>query len=296
MWTRLTALASFVLCGTVAMFCLRQGRCSLVVRGDRYSARASGGIIQLCVPPPRRATPEMALILDALTSRVSNQDFHWILHERVDREGRVHPQFMTWDCEPDSQVLAFSRRRFTCAQAAPWLLRAMEDDDRFAAAHIMLFPLYSSRWPSPWKCEARGQDWSVSYCGLRMVLRSGTIEPVRRTYTNSNAVRKSEFRVGRGIEFPEGAQAEVRQFWHDRLDEEAFAVHAAVPCGVLLILPLLEIRRAAIRWRRRRQGFCWVCGYDLRASSGACPECGSGGGAAAAAGDGRGDAPDSAVG
>lgn len=34
--------------------------------------------------------------------------------------------------------------------------------------------------------------------------------------------------------------------------------------------------RRGERERRRRQGRCLECGYDLRASPGRCPECGTG--------------------
>lgn len=46
----------------------------------------------------------------------------------------------------------------------------------------------------------------------------------------------------------------------------------------LLLTPLLAlapVRAMKRRWRRRR-GLCADCGYDLRASAGRCPECGTG--------------------
>ena len=46
--------------------------------------------------------------------------------------------------------------------------------------------------------------------------------------------------------------------------------------GAFAILPLISGGRAILgrRRRRRRAGHCPVCGYDLRATPGLCPECG----------------------
>jgi hypothetical protein len=38
---------------------------------------------------------------------------------------------------------------------------------------------------------------------------------------------------------------------------------------------LLRAWRALVRSKRRRKGWCANCGYDLRASAGRCPECGT---------------------
>jgi hypothetical protein len=44
---------------------------------------------------------------------------------------------------------------------------------------------------------------------------------------------------------------------------------------LLAILPAIYVgRRARSRWRAKH-GHCRVCGYDLRASQGRCPECGT---------------------
>ena len=54
----------------------------------------------------------------------------------------------------------------------------------------------------------------------------------------------------------------------------------AAPHWVLAVLlsipPLLWIRGLVRHWRWRRTGRCLHCGYDLRGSDGACPECGAG--------------------
>jgi len=46
-------------------------------------------------------------------------------------------------------------------------------------------------------------------------------------------------------------------------------VAALLPASTLLRAPL-----AVRTYRRRKRGLCTQCGYDLRFSSGRCPECG----------------------
>jgi hypothetical protein len=45
--------------------------------------------------------------------------------------------------------------------------------------------------------------------------------------------------------------------------------------GVFALAPVGVAVAEFVRWRRRRAGCCAKCGYDLRASSDRCPECGS---------------------
>lgn len=52
------------------------------------------------------------------------------------------------------------------------------------------------------------------------------------------------------------------------------AIPYAAPFALSLIYPLVRLAGVFRRRSRRRRGLCAACGYDLRASSGRCPECG----------------------
>jgi hypothetical protein len=91
---------------------------------------------------------------------------------------------------------------------------------------------------------------------------------------------------------PESSDA-LRRFWqsigppvsfagfaYGATFDPGFSEHAfQMPFWPLLLLPLILPGIVAQRvWRSRKRrlaGLCRHCGYDLRASEGACPECGT---------------------
>ena len=62
----------------------------------------------------------------------------------------------------------------------------------------------------------------------------------------------------------------------DRTSDEWFVtVPYWLVAALAAVLPAWRFRRAWLRRRRAVPGVCRACGYDLRASSGRCPECGT---------------------
>jgi hypothetical protein len=52
-------------------------------------------------------------------------------------------------------------------------------------------------------------------------------------------------------------------------------VYYAIPMGAAVILPGARVARSRRQRIRRARGLCPICAYDLRATPGRCPECGT---------------------
>jgi hypothetical protein len=69
-----------------------------------------------------------------------------------------------------------------------------------------------------------------------------------------------------------GGGANMMPSWGLVMDYWALAVLTALPAG---LVRLNRLRRRIARRYRRQEGCCAKCGYDLRATPGRCPECGT---------------------
>ena len=148
---------------------------------------------------------------------------------------------------------------------------------------------------------ASGSDWALSWGGDRMTLRNEPYSATDRGFgysappgfpmdeflegqykRNWNESINAEERALKHHGF-DAAMADVcnhntwwgrRGFGRDNLSRTAITAPAWPVVFLLLILPAFRLIAVIRRRNRVAHGHCLRCGYDLRASSGRCPECG----------------------
>jgi hypothetical protein len=148
------------------------------------------------------------------------------------------------------------------------------DYSRASNGQMTLLSLYS--WRGQLVLEHRREPvtaWNVKYTGLSLrhfpsafVWTSEYLSTVRRQVSSWStpafwfARLQFEDTSGKGLPVPATARL--------------FAVPDWLVVIAAALLPAAMLRKILLRRSRRAGGRCVNCGYDLRASTGRCPECG----------------------
>ena len=168
---------------------------------------------------------------------------------------RSHLRHDTWQVERRQVSGTFWKSRRTELHSVAGRLIWSEVDERLVP--MMFFRMPGSMSTTP----PAGSDpipWSdVSGGGIRWLSDGDSTPPPRE---------EMEGRSGGGTSF----SRQRRTRWE--IPHGAVALALATP-STLLLAP--RLRRAYRRNRRAAVGLCATCGYNLRATPGRCPECGT---------------------
>jgi hypothetical protein len=156
---------------------------------------------------------------------------------------------------------------FSTPDAIAVLLPALEDPQRIVAAHVLLMHLVPQATVirEPYTIVSDG----VTIDGLRVGLRKAA--PGGKDVLSSLLDYRADYDASQF--------SAIRDQWHRRLDVAVYTAPWWAVTAATALLPMIWIvqllRRRRIRGSRFRAGRCLGCGYDLRSSSGRCPECGA---------------------
>jgi predicted RNA-binding Zn-ribbon protein involved in translation (DUF1610 family) len=131
-------------------------------------------------------------------------------------------------------------------------------------------------------------EWARGSC--LATFRYGGGEPVAGVWSKVIQMtwRRSPVTIVRSMWTPEqgetvylrmGERFFIRHYPHDPANKSVYEVLAPGWLPPLVFAPGLWFwgrrkYRRILTWRRRKAGLCEACGYDVRESSGRCPECG----------------------
>jgi len=127
-------------------------------------------------------------------------------------------------------------------------------------------------WPDRRIAQIGGTRVSSMHGGIQFTGgEDGMFDPIIEREEDLFEFNLLGFSIGRRLE--DRSLEGISVFWtvHVRWWQVPYWFLALI--SALMLLPL--IRHRLQRRRRRRGGLCLSCGYDMRASSGVCPECGA---------------------
>jgi hypothetical protein len=284
---------TFTACAVLSTLILI-GVCTLWVRGhrgaddvasavwnaNRYTVRSEPGRLTLYGPPPmpqagtwvwavKGKTDEAVPPPDDFAAQIRNADavVSLIRRSAVRWTPVVGPLDRRRGAYGELSRCGGYRYAYRREALAPCLLRALEDPGRAVAAHTLLaaqYPPHGLR-----VTPTGGGSFRYDANGLNVDLRL-----TGQTYESAGPpleLCEATFDVS--------AIPALRDQWHRRLDvpvrtasHHVLAPAAAAMPSAWLMTCVLRIRRARARQIAHR---CGACGYDLRATPGRCPECGT---------------------
>jgi len=213
-----------------------------------------------------------------IVRRIRNGDVAWdacylvrIREPSLDRQDLL--QTIMAEPEPGTaadELLQLAPRATSRGKLTQPLLEALEDPDQFAAAHALLsYHVERGGWASSMPEEVgRSVRWNFS--GLAIELDRGAAEKLEWIPDGYRLRHR-----GGAVRIDPASRVAVRDLWHTLLD---------VPMGsapywpFALATAVLPVTRLGLKLKRRRdarRGLCLCCGYDLCATPGRCPECGT---------------------